>query len=62
MQLLYQTVQSVLNAGRLGSPVFARYVAQIEGEEGELREALAEALAMVTSWLGSPPGGAMRHN
>jgi len=55
MQLLYQTVKHALDAGRVGSPVFVRYVAQIASGREELRGVLAEALAMANSWLGASP-------
>ena len=55
MQLLYKTVKSVLDSGRVGSPVFVRCVAQIASDREHLTDALAEMLAIAGLWLGASP-------
>lgn len=55
MQLLYQTVQNVLATGRIGAPVFVRYVAQVASDRAKLQEEVAQTLAMVNAWLDSAP-------
>jgi len=55
MQFLYKTVKSVLDSGRVGSPVFVRCVAQIASDREHLTDALAEVLAIAGLWLGASP-------
>ena len=69
MQFLYKTVKEVLDSGRIGSPVFVRCVlfsslkrncdenieAQVASEREHLKDALTEALATASLWLGASP-------
>ncbi|MBM3237519.1 hypothetical protein FJZ31_14610 [Candidatus Poribacteria bacterium] len=55
MQFLYKTVKSVLDSGRIGSPVFVRCVAQIASDREHLTDALAEVLAIAGLWLSASP-------
>jgi hypothetical protein len=51
---LQQAVQAALDARHVGVPVFVRWVAQTAGDGDELTEALGEAVAVASSWLGAP--------
>jgi hypothetical protein len=50
---LQQAVQAALDARHVGVPVFVRWVAQTAGDGDELTEALGEAVAIASSWLGA---------
>ena len=55
MELLKQSVQSVLEKDRIGSPVFLRCVLNIAGGGENLLSPVAEVVALANEWIPSPP-------
>ena len=55
MELLKQSVQSVLEKDRIGSPVFLRCVLNITGEGANLLSPVAEMVALANAWIPSSP-------
>ena len=55
MELLKQSVQSVLEKDRIGSPVFLRCALNIAGEGENLLSPVAEVVALANAWIPSPP-------
>ena len=55
MELLKQSVQSVLDKDRIGSPVFLRCVLNITGEDENLLAPVVEVVALANEWIPSPP-------
>ena len=55
MELLKQSVQSVLDKDRIGSPVFLRCVLNIAGGGENLLSPVAEVVALANEWIPSPP-------
>jgi hypothetical protein len=56
IQRLQQSVQSVINAGRIGSPVFARCTAQMRPEQTEVLNGLSALIELVNTWMPVPLG------
>ena len=55
MELLKESVQSVLEKDRIGSPVFLRCVLHIAGEGQSLLSPAAEMAALANEWIPSSP-------
>ncbi len=55
MQSLQQSVQSVINEGRIGSPVFLRCMLQISIKEENIAQATAALAALANTWMPSSP-------
>ena len=55
MELLKESVQSVLEKDRIGSPVFLRCVLHIAGGDQNLLSPAAEVAALANEWIPSPP-------
>ena len=55
MQSLQQAVQSVINEGRIGSPVFLRCMLQIPLEKENIAPATAALVELANIWIPSPP-------
>lgn len=55
MELLKQSVQSVLEKERIGSPVFLRCVLQVAGDASNLLSPVAEMVALANGWIPSSP-------
>ena len=55
MELFKQSVQSVLDKDRIGSPVFLRCVLNIAGEGENLLSPVAEVVALANEWIPSSP-------
>ncbi len=55
MELIKQSVQSVLDKDRIGSPVFLRCVLNITGEGENLLSPVGEMVALANEWIPSPP-------
>ncbi len=55
MHLLYQTVKEIIDTGRVGVPVFIRFIVQITPIEEQIIDILAQTLVMTGSWLGAVP-------
>ena len=55
MELLKESVQSVLEKDRIGSPVFLRCVLHIAGEGQNLLSPAAEVAALANEWIPSSP-------
>lgn len=55
MELLKNSVQSVIEKNRIGSPVFLRCVLQVANETTSLLEPAAEIAALANGWMPSQP-------
>jgi len=55
MQFLYQTVKEIIETGRVGTPVFVRFVVQIMPSGEHILDTLARFLVITGSWLTSIP-------
>jgi len=55
MQSLQQSVQSVINKGRIGSPVFLRCMLQTPSKEENIAQATAALAALANTWMPSSP-------
>ena len=55
MELLKQSVQSVLEKERIGSPVFLRCSLHVVGDAANLLSPVAEMAALANGWIPSPP-------
>ena len=55
MQSLQQSVQSVINEGRIGSPVFLRCMLQIPIEGENIVQVTAALAALANTWMPSSP-------
>jgi hypothetical protein len=55
MQSLQKSVQSVINEGRIGSPVFLRLMLQISINEENIVPATASLAALANTWMPSSP-------
>ena len=55
MELLKESVQSVLEKDRIGSPVFLRCVLHVAGEGHSLLSPAAEIAALANAWMPSSP-------
>ena len=55
MELFKQSIQSVLEKDRIGSPVFLRCVLNITGEGANLLSPVAEVVALANAWIPSSP-------
>ena len=54
MQSLQQSVQSVIDDGRIGSPVFLRCMVQVQIEGANLVKGIAALTALTNNWMPSP--------
>jgi predicted dehydrogenase len=54
LKSLGQSVQQIINEGRIGSPVFVRCVAHVAPERAQLSACLNEVIATTTTWMGAP--------
>lgn len=55
MELLKKSVQSVIEKGRIGSPVFLRCVLNVADDTADLLPSLGEATALANGWIPSAP-------
>ena len=55
MELLKESVQSVLEKERIGSPVFLRCVLHVAGDSANLLSPVAELVALANGWMPSSP-------
>ena len=55
MRSLQQAVQSVIDKGRIGSPVFLRCMLQIPIDEEDIAQATAGLAALANTWMPSSP-------
>jgi len=55
MQSLQQSVQSVIDGGRIGSPVFLRCMLQIPIERENIVQATAALATLANTWMPSEP-------
>jgi hypothetical protein len=55
MHSLYQTVNEIIDTGRLGVPVFVRCIIQVASGSEQVGNILARMLTMASSWLKSSP-------
>jgi hypothetical protein len=55
MQFLYQTIKEIIETGRVGTPVFVRFVVQIMPSGEHILDTLARFLVITGSWLTSIP-------
>jgi len=55
MHLLYQTIKEIIDTGRVGVPVFVRFIVQTTPIDEQIIDILAQTLVMTGSWLGSIP-------
>ena len=55
MELLKQSVQSVLEKERIGSPVFLRCVLHLAGDSADMLSPVAEMAALANGWIPSSP-------
>ena len=55
MQSLQQSVQSVINEGRIGSPVFLRCMLQIPIKGESIAQVIAALAALANTWMPSSP-------
>ena len=55
MQLLQQSVQSVIDEARIGSPVFLRCMLQLPIEGENIVQATAALATLANTWMPSPP-------
>jgi len=55
MQSLQQSVQSVINEGRIGSPVFLRCMLQIPIKGESIAQVTAALAALANTWMPSSP-------
>ena len=49
---LHRTIQATLAGGRLGRPVFLRYLIRGSDDAASIRDCLAQAVALAGTWLG----------
>ncbi len=55
MQSLQQSVQSVIDDGRIGSPVFLRCMVHLHSESGTLAKEMASLTTLANTWMPSSP-------
>ena len=55
MQFLYQKIKEIIDTGRVGTPVFVRFVVQITPSSEHILDTLARFLVITGSWLTSIP-------
>lgn len=59
MKCLYQTIKEIIDTGRVGEPVFVRYMVQISPKEEFIHDCLINTLAkmvlMTGSWMNASP-------
>ena len=55
MQSLQQSVQAVVNEGRIGSPVFLRCLLQLPIESDEVVQSVGALATLANTWMPSPP-------
>jgi hypothetical protein len=55
MQFLYQTIKEIIDAGRVGTPVFVRFTAQIIPSDDHIIDTLGRILSVIGSWLTAIP-------
>lgn len=55
MQFLYQTIKEIIDTGRVGTPVFVRFIAQIIPSDEHIIDTLGKLLTITSSWLASIP-------
>ena len=55
MQLLQQSVGSVIAEGRIGSPVFLRCIVQMPLADTNIVSGMAALVAVANTWMPSPP-------
>jgi hypothetical protein len=55
MQLLYQTIKEIIDTGRVGTPVFVRFIIQTIPINEHILDILARTLVMTGSWFSSIP-------
>ena len=55
MRSLYETTTRIIENGRVGVPVFARFSVQISHEDGHVEDVLARILTMTCSWMNAKP-------
>ena len=55
MQALYETVKSIIDSGRIGVPVFARFLVKIPTDIEKPDKILAKIINMECLWLDSSP-------
>ncbi len=55
MQFLYQTIKEIIDAGRVGTPVFVRFIIQTIPIDEHIIDILARTLVMTGSWFTSIP-------
>jgi hypothetical protein len=55
MQFFYQTIKEIIETGRVGTPVFVRFVVQIMPSGEHILDTLARFLVITGSWLTSIP-------
>lgn len=55
MELLIKSVDSVIEKGRIGSPVFLRCVLNVASENASLLQPMAEIVALSNGWIQSDP-------
>ena len=55
MQFLYQTIKEIIETGRVGTPVFVRFVVQVMPSGEHILDTLARFLVITGLWLTSIP-------
>ena len=55
LEEVYSTTQAAIARGRIGHPVFLRWLAHLTSEGGRLRQALREGLKLAVAWLDERP-------
>ena len=55
MRSLYETTKGIIENGRVGVPVFARFSVQISHEDGHIEDVLPRILTMTCSWMKAKP-------
>jgi hypothetical protein len=55
MQFLYQTIKEIIDAGRVGTPVFVRFIIQTIPIDEHIIDILTRTIVMTGSWFTSIP-------
>ena len=55
MQFLYQTIKEIIDTGRVGTPVFVRFIAQIIPSDEHIIDILGSILSVIGLWLTAIP-------
>jgi hypothetical protein len=55
MQFLYQTIKEIIDTGRVGTPVFVRFIAHVLPSDEHIIDTLGRILTITGSWLNAMP-------